>query len=72
MARILQPLSDAGKGTGSLSWTPSMRSAFQAAKVSLASAVPFQQPTPSAVLSLATDALDMHVGAVQQQGAQGS
>jgi hypothetical protein len=59
-----------GKGTGQLSWISSMQCAFQAAKTSLA--VLLQHPEPLAVLSLATDSLEMHVSAVLQQHAQGS
>jgi hypothetical protein len=51
-ASVLLPFTDACKGTGQLSWTPSMQSAFQAAKMSLA--VPLQHPEHLAVLSFAT------------------
>jgi hypothetical protein len=49
-----------------------MQLAFDTAKSLLASAVPLHHPHPSAKLSLATDASDMHVGAVLQQQTQGS
>ena len=38
-----------------------------AAKAALAAAVPLPHPAPNAVLSLATDASDTHVGGVLQQ-----
>jgi hypothetical protein len=40
---------------------------FRAAKAALAAAVPLAHPAPNAVLSLATDASDTHVGGVFQQ-----
>jgi hypothetical protein len=44
-----------------------LAAAFGATKVSLAAAVPLAHPAPNAVLSLATDASDTHVGGVLQQ-----
>jgi hypothetical protein len=40
---------------------------FRAAKAALAAAVPLAHPAPNAILSLATDASDTHVGGVFQQ-----
>jgi hypothetical protein len=68
IARTLQPLTDALKGAPkTLEWPPAA-AAFRAAKAALALAavVPLAHPTPNAVLSLATDALDTHVGSVLQ------
>ncbi len=50
-----------------LPWTPDMETAFAAAKVALVSTVPLAYPLPGAVLALATDTSDTHVGAVLQQ-----
>ena len=72
IARVLKPLTDATKGTGTLSWTPVMQTSFLASKSLLASAVPLHHPSPTAVLSLATDASDSHVGAVLQQRSSSS
>jgi hypothetical protein len=44
-----------------------METAFAAAKVALAAAVPLAHPLPGAVFPLATDASDTYVGAVLQQ-----
>ncbi len=44
-----------------------MDTAFAAAKKALIAAVPLSHPLPRAVLSLATDASDTHVGEVLQQ-----
>ncbi len=63
IARTLQPLTDALKGTPkTLAWPPAVAAAFGAAKAALAAAVPLVHPAPNAVLSLATDATDTHVG----------
>ncbi len=48
-----------------LEWPPA--AAFGAAKAALAAAVPLAHPAANAVLSLATDASDTHVGGVLQQ-----
>jgi cleavage and polyadenylation specificity factor subunit 1 len=50
-----------------LPWTPDMETTFAAAKAALVAAVPLAHPLPGAVLALATDASDTHVGAVLQQ-----
>ncbi len=66
IARKLQPLTDALRGAPkTLEWQPA--AAFGAAKAALAAAVPLAHPAPNAVLSLATDAYDTHVGGVLQQ-----
>jgi len=68
IARTLQPLTDALKGAPKmLEWLPATAAAFGAAKAALAAAVPLVHPAPDAVLSLATDASDTHVGGVLQQ-----
>jgi hypothetical protein len=46
---------------------PEMETAFAAAKDALVAAVPLSHPLPGAVLALAADASDTHVGAVLQQ-----
>ncbi len=71
IGRTLQPLTDALRGDPkTLEWPPA--AAFEAAKDTLAAAVPLAHPVPNAVLSLATDASDTHVGDVLQQRAGGS
>jgi hypothetical protein len=72
IAHVLRPLTDACSSQHPFHWTPAMDSAFQTAKSLLASALPLHHPIPSAILSLATDASDSHVGAVLQQKARGS
>ncbi len=68
IARTLQPLTDALKGAPkTLEWPPAATAGFRAAKAALAAAVPLVHPAPNAVLSLATDASDTHVGGVLQQ-----
>jgi hypothetical protein len=68
ITRTLQPLTDALKGAPkTLEWPPAPATAFGAAKAALAAAVPLAHPAPNAVLSLATDASDTHVGGVLQQ-----
>jgi hypothetical protein len=67
IARVLKPLTDATSGKGNLLWTSEMQTAFDHAKILLASATPLHHSHPHATLSLATDASDTHVGAVLQQ-----
>ncbi len=68
VARTLQPLTDLLKGSPKvLLWSPAADAAFVAAKAALVAAVPLCHPTPHAVLSLAVDASDSHVGGVLQQ-----
>jgi hypothetical protein len=67
-AGTLRPLTAALSGNPkALPWTPNMETAFAAAKKALVAAVPLSHPLPGAVLSLAADASDTHVGAVLQQ-----
>jgi hypothetical protein len=67
VARILQPFTDLLKGSPKvLLWSPAAESAFVAAKAALVAAVPLCHPAPHAVLSLAVDASDSHVGGVLQ------
>jgi hypothetical protein len=51
----------------SLPWTLDMVTALAAAKAALMAVVPLAHPLPGAILALATDASDTHVGAVLQQ-----
>jgi hypothetical protein len=68
VAGTLHPLTAALSGNPkTLPWTPDMETAFAGAKAALVAAVPLAHPLPGAVLALATDASDTHVGAVLQQ-----
>ncbi len=68
VARTLQPLTDLLKGSPKvLLWSPAADAAFVAAKAALVAAVTLCHPAPNAVLSLAVDASDSHVGGVLQQ-----
>jgi hypothetical protein len=63
VARTLQPLTDLLKGSPKvLLWYPAADATFVAAKAALVAAVPLCHPAPNAVLSLAVDASDSHVG----------
>jgi hypothetical protein len=67
-ARMLRLLTAALSGNPkTLPWMPDMETAFAAAKKALIAAVPLSHPLPGAVLALAADASDTHVGAVLQQ-----
>jgi cleavage and polyadenylation specificity factor subunit 1 len=70
-ARILQPLTEALKGSlplkSAVDWSPAMLAAFELAKESLASATTLAHPRPGAHLSMMVDASDLHVGGVLQQ-----
>jgi hypothetical protein len=55
-----------------LEWPPAAASAFVAAKAALESATVLSHPLPGAVVSLAVDASDSHVGGVLQQLDRGS
>jgi hypothetical protein len=67
-AGTLRPLTAALSGNPkTLPWTPEMETAFAATKDALVAAVPLSHPLPGAVLALAADASDTHVGAVLQQ-----
>jgi hypothetical protein len=73
IAKVLLPLTEALKGSPkTLLWPPAAAAAFEAAKAALVAAVPLAHPAPDAVLSLATDASDTHVGGVLQQLQGGS
>jgi hypothetical protein len=68
VARTLQHLTDLLKGSPKvLLWSPAADAAFVAVKAALVAAVPLCHPAPQAVLSLAVDASDSHVGGVLQQ-----
>jgi len=68
VAGTLRPLTDALKGNPkSLPWSKELQTAFDSAKSALASAVSLTHPTPSAEVSLVTDASATHVGAALQQ-----
>ena len=67
-ARVLAPLTNALKGPGkSLICTPILEAAFRHAKDLLIKVPELTHPRPSALISLAVDASDSHVGAVLQQ-----
>jgi hypothetical protein len=72
IAHVLRPLTDACSQALPFCSTSTMQASFQHAKSLLSSAVHLQHPVPSAVISLATDASDSHVGAVLQQRSRGS
>jgi cytoskeleton-associated protein 5 len=64
----LRPLNTPHSGNPkTLPWTPDMETAFAVAKAALVSTVPLAHPLLGAVLALATDASNTHVGAVLQQ-----
>ena len=68
VARTLRPLTNALAGNPcSLNWSTEMQTALETAKSALASAVSLVHPSPSAEVSLVTDASATHVGAVLQQ-----
>ena len=68
IAKILRPLTDALAGNPkSLNWSETHQESFEKAKFALSSAVPLTHPSPSAKVSLVTDASASHLGAVLQQ-----
>jgi hypothetical protein len=68
IARTLKPLTDLLKGNPKhLVWSDSAATAFTAAKAALIAAVRLSHPAPDAVIALAVDASDSHVGAALQQ-----
>ena len=68
IAGILKPLTDLLRGAPKkLLWSSDADAAFTKAKAALVVAVPLSHPAPGAVLSLAVDASDTHVGGVLQQ-----
>jgi hypothetical protein len=73
IAGTLQPLTDLLRGNPkTLVWSESPTAAFSAAKAALAAATSLVHPLPGAVISLATDASDTHIGGVLQQLSAGS
>jgi hypothetical protein len=65
---VLRPLTDLLKGGPRvLGWTSAAQESFQKAKQLLAAVMPLQHASPTAELSLATDASDTHIGSVMQQ-----
>ena len=68
IAKILRPLTDALAGNPkSLKCLEAHQGSFEKAKSALSSAVPLAHPSPSAEVSLVTDASATQVGAVLQQ-----
>jgi hypothetical protein len=55
-----------------LEWSDKAEAAFTSGKAALANCTKLVHPTPGAVISLAVDASDTHVGGVLQQLTQGS
>jgi hypothetical protein len=73
IAGTLQPLTDLLRGNPkTLVWSEDAAAAFCAAKAALAAATSLVHPLPGAVISLATDASDTHIGGVLQQLSAGS
>jgi transposase InsO family protein len=73
IAGTLQPLTDLLRGNPkTLVWSESAAAAFCAAKAALTAATALVHPLPGAVISLATDASDTHIGGVLQQLSAGS
>ena len=67
-ARVLAPLTDTLKGPGkTLTWTPDREAAFRHAKDLFIKVPELTHPRPSALISIAVDSSDSHVGAVLQQ-----
>ncbi len=67
-AQVLHPLTYLLKGgPQTLQWTVTAHESCQKVKQLLAVAVPLQHPSPTAELSLATDASDTHIGGVMQK-----
>ena len=72
IARTLRPLTDALAGNPRvLNWSKELQDAFDRAKSALSSAVSLTHPSPSAEVSLVTDASNTHVGAALQQKESG-
>ena len=70
--RTLRPLTDALAGNPRvLNWSQKLQDAFDRAKSALSSAVSLTHPSPSAEVSLVTDASNTHVGAALQQKESG-
>ncbi len=67
-AQVLHPLTDLLKGgPRTLQWTATAQESFQKVKRLLAAAVPLQHLSPTAELSLATDASDTHIGGIMHK-----
>ena len=72
IARTLRPLTDALAGNPRvLHWSQELQEAFDRAKSALSSTVSLTHPSPSAEVSLVTDASNTHVGAALQQKESG-
>jgi len=68
IAGILRPLTDLLRGNPKkLLWSDLASAAFAAGKAALVSCTALAHPSPNAVVSLAVDASDSHVGGVLQQ-----
>ena len=73
IAGTLKPLTDLLRGNPkTLEWSDKAEAAFNSGKAALANCTKLVHPTPGAVISLAVDASDTHVGGVLQQLTQGS
>ncbi|CAF96157.1 unnamed protein product [Tetraodon nigroviridis] len=73
-AHLLQPLYEAlrlKKATDQVDWTAERVRAFEGAKSALANATLLAHPAPGADIALTTDASDVAVGAVVEQGVGG-
>ncbi|CAF98772.1 unnamed protein product [Tetraodon nigroviridis] len=73
-AHLLQPLYEAlrlKKATDQVDWTAERVQAFEGAKSALANATLLAHPAPRADIALTTDASDVAVGAVVEQGVGG-
>ncbi len=67
-AQVLHSLTDLQKGgPQTLQWTVTAQESFQKVKPLLAATVLLQRPSPTAELSLATDASDTHIRGIMQQ-----
>jgi hypothetical protein len=73
IAGTLQPLTDLLRGNPkTLNWSDSAATAFGGAKTALISVTALAHPLPGAVISLAAEASDTHIGGVLQQLSSGS
>ena len=72
IARTLRPLTDALAGNPRvLNWSHELQDVFDRAKCALSSAMSLTHPSPSAKVSLITDASNTHLGAALQQKESG-
>ena len=68
IARTLRPLTDTLAGNPRVNnWSQELQDAFYRAKSALSSAMSLTHPSPSAEVSLVTDASNTHVGEALQQ-----